>query len=142
MKWYLGILGLLFGLLLSCHASQGSQTFSETTQSNQDTIRIANEELEYEIIIFDPGFNSWLMSYARPRGYHSQTYLENRNRVWVQEWNIRANTPTRYGNLFEMRIEYDFNINYGYEVNYMLYNYLVYYQLKYNIKLGGFAPRI
>ena len=88
---YLGILGLLFGLLLSCHASQGSQTFSETTQSNQDTIRIANEELEYEIIIFDPGFNSWLMSYARPRGYHSQTYLENRKLNWILRTTVLKN---------------------------------------------------
>lgn len=142
MKWYLGILGLLFGLLLSCHASQGSQTFSDTTQSNQDTIRIANEELEYEIIIFDPGFNAWLMSNARPRGYYSQSYLEARNRVWVLEWNLRANLPLQHRNLYEMRIDYDSNTNYGYEVNYLLFNYLVYFQQKNNVKLGGFAPRI
>ena len=37
---------------------------------------------------------------------------------------------------------YETNINYGYEVNYMLYNYLVYFQLKNNQKLGGFSPRI
>jgi hypothetical protein len=41
-----------------------------------------------------------------------------------------------------MTINYETNINYGYEVNYMLYNYLVYFQLKNNQKLGGFSPRI
>ena len=81
MKWYFGIVGLIFGLFLSCNASQGNKTFSDTKNPNNDTIRISNEELEYEIIIFDPGFNAWLRSNARPRGYCSQSYLETRNRA-------------------------------------------------------------
>jgi hypothetical protein len=27
-----------------------------------DTVRIANDALEYEVIIIDAGFNSWLVS--------------------------------------------------------------------------------
>ena len=45
-------------------------------------------------------------------------------------------------NLYEMTINYDSTTNYGYEVNYMIYNYLVYFQLTNNQKLGGFTPRI
>jgi hypothetical protein len=142
MKWYFGIVGLIFGLLLSCNASQGNKTFSDTKNPNNDTIRISNEELEYEIIIFDPGFNAWLMSHSRPRGYYSQSYLEARNRVWVLEWNTRANLPLQNRNLYEMRIDYDSHTNYGYEVNYLLFNYLVYFQQKNNVNLGGFSPRI
>lgn len=142
MKWYFGIIGLVFGLLLSCNATQGNKVFSDTKNPNNDTIRISNEELEYEIIIFDPGFNAWLMSTARPRGYYSQSYLEARNRVWVLEWNLRANLPLQHRNLYEMRIDYDSNTNYGYEVNYLLFNYLVYFQQKNNVNLGGFSPRI
>ena len=142
MKWYFGIIGLICGLLLSCNASQGNKAFSDTKNPNNDTIRISNEELEYEIIIFDPGFNAWLMSHARPRGYYSQSYLEARNRVWVLEWNIRANLPLQNRNLYEMRIDYDSHTNYGYEVNYLLFNYLVYFQQKNNVNLGGFSPRI
>ena len=142
MKWYFGIIGLICGLLLSCNASQGNKTFSDTKNPNNDTIRISNEELEYEIIIFDPGFNAWLRSNARPRGYYSQSYLEARNRVWVLEWNIRANLPLQNRNLYEMRIDYDSHTNYGYEVNYLLFNYLVYFQQKNNVNLGGFSPRI
>jgi len=41
-----------------------------------------------------------------------------------------------------MSIDYQNNIDYGYEVNYMLFNYLSYFQLTNNIRLGGFAPRI
>ena len=44
--------------------------------------------------------------------------------------------------LYEMQIDYQNNINYGYEVNYILYNYFVYFQQKYKQKLGGFEPRL
>ncbi|MGJ8739147.1 MAG: DUF6146 family protein, partial [Zobellia laminariae] len=30
----------------------------------------------------------------------------------------------------------------GYEVNYKLYNYFIYFQRKYNQRLGPFVPRI
>jgi hypothetical protein len=42
-----------------------------------DTIRIA-DALEYEVIIIDPGFSTWLASRSLPRNYHSQSYLENK----------------------------------------------------------------
>jgi hypothetical protein len=105
-----------------------------------DTVRIANDSLEYEIIIIDPGFNSWLYSRAQPRGYYGEQYLKNKNRFWVTEWNIRANNPIRYGDLYQMRIDYDPAINYGYEVNYLLYNYLVYFQNVNNQRLFGVVP--
>jgi hypothetical protein len=142
MKWYFGIIGLVLVLLLSCNASQGNKVFSDTKNPNNDTIRISNKELDYEIIIYDPGFKAWLLSNARPRGYYSQSYLEARNRIWVLEWNLRANLPLQYRNLYEMRIDYDSNTNFGYEVNYLLFNYLVYFQQKNNVNLGGFSPRI
>lgn len=143
MKWYVGSIAALLILLLSCSPSQEKRTFSDAKNPTNDTIRISNEELEYEVVIFDPGFNAWLASHARPRGYYSQSYFEARNRVWVMEWNTRANFPLQNKNLFEIRIDYNPNINYGYEVNYLLFNYLVYFQQANNINLGGgFSPRI
>ena len=85
----------------------------------------------------DPGFNTWLASRSRPRGYYGQPYLENKNRLWVTEWNLRVMNPTRYGDMYPMQIDYRPDINYGYEVNYLLYNYLVYFQVSNNQKLGG-----
>ncbi|MEW4922520.1 DUF6146 family protein [Algibacter sp. 2305UL17-15] len=108
-----------------------------------DTIRIANDELEYEIIIIDPGFAAWLVSRAQPEGFYSQQYMENRNRIYVIEWNQRVLQPQRFNpNLYELRIDYEQNIDYGYEVNYKLYNYFIYFQIKYNQRLGPFVPRI
>ena len=133
--------GLL--ILVACNASQNKKKIEEKSKLESDTIRIANKEIEYEVLIIDVGFSSWFNSNAKPRNYYSQSYLESRNRVWVLEWNRRVMPSSQYDpNLYEMTINYETNINYGYEVNYMLYNYLVYFQLKNNQKLGGFSPRI
>lgn len=133
--------GLL--ILVACNASQNKKKIEEKSKLESDTIRIANKEIEYEVLIIDVGFSSWFNSNTKPRNFYSQSYLESRNRVWVLEWNRRAMLSSQYNpNLYEMTINYETNINYGYEVNYMLYNYLVYFQLKNNQKLGGFSPRI
>lgn len=133
-------------MLVACNTSlqttakHGIQT---KTQHKGDTISIANDSLEYEILIIEPGFNTWLAATARPQGYYSQTYLESRNVIYVLEWNRRVLNPLQFNpNLYELQIDYDNNTNYGYNVNYKLYNYFIYFQLKYNQRLGPFVPRI
>ncbi|MEC5167102.1 hypothetical protein RCH18_002852 [Flavobacterium sp. PL11] len=112
-----------------------------TTGTVSDTIRIENKELEYEVIIIDPGFSTWLASNSLPRNFHSQSYLENKNQLWIREWNSRVLQPNRYNpNLYEMTINYDFSTDYGYEVNYLIYNYMVYFQNTYKQKLFGYVP--
>jgi len=137
MKTLLYIATVLL-LVIGCTSNKQIAT-SDATAKN-DTVRIANDSLEYEVIIIDAGFTSWLASRAYPRNYYSQTYLETKNRMWVTEWNIRARNPLQYGNLYLQPIDYSPTINYGYEVNYLLYNYLVYFQNKYNQRLGGRIP--
>lgn len=134
---------LLFALVIfSCTAVKPHDTsFKKPTATVGDTVRIANEELEYEVIIIEPGFNAWLSSVALPRNYHSQSFLESKNFMYVTEWNNRARQPMRYNsNLYEMPINYDPNINYGYEVNYLIYNYMIYFQNTYKQQLYGFVP--
>lgn len=136
---------LLLGVFVaSCHSSKSpTRMASEVNSKEQDTVRIANDSLEYEIIIIEPGFNSWLASTAKPEGYYSQPYMEVRNRQYVIEWNQRVLQPLPYdSNLYELQIDYQPNIDYGYEVNYKLYNYFIYFQLTYKQRLGTFAPRI
>lgn len=143
MKYIILVLSLVFALFLSCNTTQKSTSFEDKPKLANDTIRISNKEIEYEVIIIDGGFTSWFNSYAKPKGYYSQSYLEARNSIWVLEWNRRAMLPFQYNpNLYEMSINYQNNINYGYDVNYMIYNYLVYFQLTNKEKLGGFVPRI
>lgn len=142
MKNSVYIIVIILVFIFSCNTSKSNFTSIEKPIVNQgDTIRIANDELEYEVIIIDPGFSLWLNSRAFPRNYHSQSFLEMKNQVYVMEWNSRVLQPQRYDpNLYEMSINYEPNINYGYEVNYLIYNYMIYFQNTYKQKLFGFVP--
>ena len=131
---------LLIITLASCHFDKNiiQKEKKSIAEKTHDTVRIANDSLQYEVIIIDPGFNYWLNSQAKPRNFYTQSYLEGRIRTYVSEWNNRfLYNP----NLYEMTIDYSSNIDYGYEVNYLLYNYLIYFQIKNKQQLAGFVPR-
>ena len=149
---YVYILIAVISIIYSCgSSSQGFKEDLNITEAEKevfnakkgDTVTIANDSVEYEITIIDPGFSTWLNSIARPRGYYSQQFMESRNQIYVLNWNQRVMQPFRYNpDLYEMQINYDPHIDYGYEVNYQLYNYFLYFQRKYNQRLGPFFPRI
>jgi len=133
---------ILIFIMASCHFDKNIVSKAKTSAPKaSDIVRIANDSLEYEVIIIDGGFNSWLYGNAKPRGFYSESYLENRNQIYVTEWNSRVMQPQRYNNLYEMQINYDRNIHYGYEVNYLIYNYMIYFQITNKQILGGFVPR-
>ena len=143
------IIILIFAIILiSCGSTKESLSISNDEKKafelvEGDTITISSDKTEYEIIIIEPGFYTWLNSIAKPEGYYSQSFLENRNYLMVLEWNQRVLQPMRYNpNLYELQIDYSQNIDYGYEVNFKLYNYFIYFQRKYNQRLGPFIPRI
>ena len=142
MKKSIYIIAIIICVIVGCSTSKSVVVEKEKpTGIKSDTIRIANDKLEYEVIIIDPGFSSWLASNAQPRNYHSQSYLESKNQIWISEWNNRVRQPMRYSpNLYEMTIDYTPSIDYGYEVNYLIYNYLVYFQNTYKQKLFGYVP--
>ncbi|SHM55064.1 hypothetical protein SAMN05216269_10548 [Flavobacterium xinjiangense] len=138
---YIVLVLIVLASLFSCKTSKTTLPNTAKTVAQGDPVRIANDKLEYEVIIIDPGFSTWLVSTALPRNYYSQNYLENKNRIWVSEWNSRVLQPMRYNpNLYEMTINYDPNVDYGYEVNYLIYNYMVYFQNRYKQKLFGHVP--
>lgn len=141
MKNAVYILIILFTIIACSTTKTGVNKPVNNGLATNDTIRIANDSLEYEVIIIDNGFSTWLASRAFPRNYHSQSYLENKNQQYVSEWNNRVLQPQRYNpDLYEMTINYNPTINYGYEVNYLIYNYMIYFQNTYKQKLGGYVP--
>ncbi len=133
-------------VIVSCKSYNNTPTINNDNTNSlveNDTVIIDSDENDYEIIIIEPGFNAWLASTARPEGYYSQQWLESRNALMVQTWNQRNLQPLTYDpNLYEVRIDYDTRTDYGYEVNYKLYNYFVYFQIKHKQRLSSFAPRI
>ncbi len=130
-------------MIFSCSSPRGAATQthdpydSDTLSVGNDTVRIANDSLEYEILIIDPGFATFLNSKALPEGYYSLNYLENKNQYLVADYNQRVKQPYNYNrNIYEQEINYSPSINYGYEVNYKLYNYFLYLTFRYNEKFS------
>lgn len=125
--YYLAIGFFIFGC-----GSTTKTTTAKDTELPEGAVRIANEELEYEIIIIDVGFEYYLNTIAWPANFYSQNYYEIKNLFYVTEWNIRAKDPLRYdSSIYENEIDYDSNIDYGLDVNYKLYNYFKFVEYRY-----------
>ena len=136
MKILLFIL-LIITTIYRCNSSQKPINSNDIkpTNTSLDTIRIVNEELEYEILIIEMGFESWLVT-QKPMWYYSNNTLAIKNQFYVIEWNQRVLQPLVYNSsLYEQQINYDPTIDYGIEVNYKLYMYFQFFQQKYKQKL-------
>jgi hypothetical protein len=108
-------------------------------QKNRNQVKVkpdsvAVDSVEYELIVLDPGFESWL-STKPSMNFYSKEYYETRNRLYVTEWNIRNLNPIRYGDLYDTAIEYFPNIDYGLELNYRLYYYFRFFEETNRVKL-------
>ena len=133
----MSVRNLLFVLLVIISVFS-CKTVKETAVKKVDkeeVVVIANDSLEYEIIVIDQGFTTYLLSVAKPRWYYSEEYYKIKNSFYVTEWNIRVREPFRHSaTIYEQQIEYDANIDYGLEVNYMLYNYFKFVEYKYKVR--------
>ncbi len=126
-------------LLCSCGTQNKTASMSNSTEEEEAPVRIANDSLEYEIMIIDPGFTVYLSSVALPIGFYSQNFLELRNNFYVIEWNQRAQNPNSNDfMIYENIIDYQPHINYGLEVNYKLFWYFQFAQRKYGMRLTGY----
>lgn len=146
--YYYFILGFLFilGPMIYGQEDEIVLTASEKELFDKNLDNEKAEEAndsEYDIVIMDIGFNQWLTRIAQPKGYYTQSYMENRNSIYVLEWNRRVLDPYSFDpQLYELQINYEYGVDYGYDVNYQLYNYFIYFQRRYKQRLGPFLPRI
>ena len=133
MKYLFQFLRLCFlsTLIISCSSSN-------VIKEKEKPVIISNKSLEYEIIILDIGFTLYLNTIAKPINYYSLKFLENKNTIYVANWNMRALNPSKFNSsIYENVIEYRPQVNYGLEVNYKLFNYFQFAQQKYKIRLDG-----
>ena len=127
---FLGIVAFSF---VSCIAQTKDRVLDKgSTKIENGKVTISNPDLEYEVIIMDVGFEVWFFTNRKPKYYYTIDYLENKNRRWVQQWNAQAG---RVNSKIEYAIDYNSQTHYGYEVNYMLYHYLMYFQEVNNLRL-------
>lgn len=108
-------------------------------QKNRNQIKVKSDSIvvdsiEYELIVIDPGFETWLFS-KPSMNYYSKQYYESRNRLYVLEWNSRFMNPSRYSDLYDSKIEYYSGTDYGIELNYRLYYYFLFFEETNHVKL-------
>ena len=81
---------LFLATFISCTTSKTPTMGSEkegTQQYEEKPIRIANDSLEYEIIITDIGFPRFLNTQP-PESYYDINYLERKNNFFVAAYNL------------------------------------------------------
>ncbi len=133
MKHLLSVLAIAI-LIVSCGTS--NKINKTTSDKNlEEAVVIENDSLEYQIIIFDVGFSTYLNTIAQPQNFYSQSYYEIKNTFYVSEWNNRARSPLQYGDFYGSIIDYDQNVDYGIEVNYKLFSYFQFIRHKHGIRL-------
>ncbi|WP_423130382.1 DUF6146 family protein [Gaoshiqia sp. Z1-71] len=133
MKPYL-ILLISFAVLLGCATRQSIRIETAETDSGEDSV-------SYELIVFDPGFESWFLKNHKPSQFRSQSYYEYWNRRYVQAWNYHE-TGFRHRQLIDGYINYDSNTDYGPEINHKLFYYFMYVEHALKIPIIPDGPRI
>jgi len=124
-------------ILASC---AGNKKLSKVAINNHYTE--ISDSTEYELIVFDQGFETWFLIHSKPEWYHSQDYYETWNRQYITAWNSKAIDP-RYSRFFESSIDYDPFIDYGLELNHKLFYYFMFVEkeLKIPILPPGTGPQ-
>lgn len=122
---------IMFFLLFAFPVSGFSR--GTTDRYKSDSSVEPKDSVEYELIINDPGFETWFITQP-DRMYHSEAYYEYFNRIFVSEWNYRY-TSDNYNGDYDSYIDYDPTIDYGLKLNYELFYYFKYFEQKYHTTL-------
>ena len=128
----LGVIGFLLVVLCAC-------------SSQKDIVKIApakqvavNDSTEYELLVFDPQFETWFQTNYSPAKDHSNEYYKSWNNQYVTDWNYHY-MAGHFPRIYENYIDYDDSLNYGIDLNRKLYYYFRYVEsyLKVPILLVG-----
>ncbi len=110
----------------SCSSNKSLVTIEEAGQDSDST--------EYELIVIEPGFESWFATNRKPIWFYEENYYKNFNQLYTNEWNHRVRS-IQYDIPFVELIDYSSTINYGKEVEHKLYWYFQFMMDKYDFKL-------
>lgn len=124
-------------LILSCATQREINSNGSGRLILKDTSQV-KDSLEYELIVFDPGFDFWLSSNSFQKNQYSNAYLQSMNNLYVTEWNRRYSLGSR---LIESYIDYSPLNEYDFELNYKLFMYFKYFEESNRIKLLPYRSR-
>jgi len=95
---------------------------------------IKTDSTEYEIIVIDPQFDHWyLLHFSQAKDY-SNSYYRAKNQVGVSNWNDYF-LRNLYPRIIDSLIVFDNSVDYGIEVNRILFWYFKYYEDEFKIRL-------
>ena len=115
----------IFGLLLMLALFFSCTSQKEVAQNKKGRCAI-KDSTQYELIVFDSGFDFWLAS------QHSESYYQSMNHLYAIEWNRRYAAGDPRINSY---IDYSLNRDYGFDFNYKLYMYFRFFEDTNRIKL-------
>ena len=122
---------IILVILTAIQTNGFSQKKRERERIKADTTSV--DSLEYRLIIMDPGFDTWLVTQPA-KEFYSNEYYAQKNLFYVAEWNLRYMTASNNG-LYDTYIDYNFNTDYGLDINYKLYYYFKYFEETNHVKL-------
>ncbi|WP_339738183.1 DUF6146 family protein [uncultured Sunxiuqinia sp.] len=128
------LLILLLAVFAACSTPKNIQ-LKEVAENNDE------DSVSYELIVLDPGFESWFITNSKPSWYHSQSYYETWNQQYVNAWNYHS-IWRRNSQLLEGQINYEQNIDYGLEINHKLFYYFQYVERVLKIPIIENGPRV
>jgi len=132
---------LFFLFIFSYTTAQKDDKKSDTSVSRKEKkIEEENDE-EWEVVVFDGQYESFISSRALPRNQYSESTLKMRNQQLVQEWNSRVISSNYNRDIYESQIEYDSNEKYGFEFEYRLYQFFAFVSWKFGEKFIGLSQR-
>jgi hypothetical protein len=128
------LMALAAAVLFSCGTPR-SISDSAGRVGVKDTLS-AGDSTEYDLIVFDSGFDYWLSTRSYSKSQYSNGYLRAANLQYVNEWNRRFLKGDRR---IDSYVEYDPFTNYDLNFNYKLFMYFRYFEETNRIKLipGG-----
>lgn len=122
-----GYLIIAIGLAGVISCSQMKSVEKSQTWLGVEMSGAESDSVEYDIIVMDPGFESWFLKHRKPQWYHTKEMLETKNWQYVIAWNatvINGQFQMRNpNNPFDQQIDYRKNVDYGMDLNYKLYYY-------------------
>jgi hypothetical protein len=129
MKTTVLFLSLLLSMVCSAQTTQQEKTTEKQVEINSNN----PDSTEYELIVSEVGFESYLISQL-PMEFYSETYYKNWNTMYAIEYNSRFISGPRQ-EIYENEINYNPSNNYGIEIEYKLYYYFRFFEKKYGVTL-------
>ncbi len=121
---------LMFVLILAACAGKKSMVAISPANNTIDS----HDSTEYELLIFDTGFDSWYTLKNNPTLYRNQAYYETWNKMYVSEWNNKVVEGSN-NHFFETIIGYEPGTDYGFALNHKLFGYFQYVEHKLKIPI-------